>query len=79
MRGNASAARGRFQLAGQYCRSDHPCRDSGFVQQSLATDGGGRRGVVPVQAVVERPPPPLKHGVRRFCAHPDFERFWHRH
>ena len=23
MRGNASAALGRFQLAGQYCRSDH--------------------------------------------------------
>ena len=33
MRGNASAARGRFQRAGQYGGSDHPCRDSGFVQQ----------------------------------------------
>jgi len=35
MRGNASAARGRFQRAGQYGGSDHPCRDSGFVQRAL--------------------------------------------
>jgi len=41
MRGNASAARGRFQRAGQYGGSDHPCRDSGFVQPVVAADGAG--------------------------------------
>jgi hypothetical protein len=40
MRGNASAALGRFQLAGQYCRSDHDLPRQRLRSTLLAADAG---------------------------------------